>query len=183
MPDRVAIDALNGTRIAYIVTGEREIDDVSLAGLEGLTRFLTSRTALEPGAPAAIDLEKDELTFYAVLFWPVSPKASEPSPKALLKLDAYMKQGGLVVFDTRDAVSGTGATTPAQLALRRILAGLDIPALEPVPRDHVLGKAFYLLKDFPGRFATGALWVEALPRPQRTRPTARCARRTASRPC
>jgi hypothetical protein len=27
----------------------------------------------------------------------------------------------------------------------------------------VLTKAFYLLRDFPGRFATGQLWVEALP--------------------
>jgi hypothetical protein len=49
------------------------------------------------------------------------------------------------------------------LALRNILAGLDIPALEPVPRDHVLTKTFFLLRDFPGRFNSGQLWVEALP--------------------
>ena len=50
------------------------------------------------------------------------------------------------------------------LALRAILSSLDIPELEPVPRDHVLTKTFYLLRDFPGRFNTGQLWVEALPR-------------------
>jgi hypothetical protein len=49
--------------------------------------------------------------------------------------------------------------------LRNILAGLDIPELEPVPRDHVLTKTFYLLKDFPGRFNSGQLWVEALQPP------------------
>ena len=38
---------------------------------------------------------------------------------------------------------------------------LDIPPLEPVPADHVLTKAFYLLNDFPGRYAGGPLWVEA----------------------
>jgi hypothetical protein len=32
-----------------------------------------------------------------------------------------------------------------------------------VPRDHVLTKTFYLLRDFPGRFNSGQLWVEALP--------------------
>ena len=48
-------------------------------------------------------------------------------------------------------------------ALRNILSSLDIPELEPVPHDHVLTKTFYLLKDFPGRFASGQLWVEALP--------------------
>ena len=47
--------------------------------------------------------------------------------------------------------------------LRSILSSLDIPELEPVPRDHVLTKTFFLLRDFPGRYNTGQLWVEALP--------------------
>ena len=54
------------------------------------------------------------------------------------------------------------------------MSSLDIPQLEPVPRDHVLTKTFYLLRDFPGRFDTGQLWVEALRREneqeQETRP-------------
>ena len=37
---------------------------------------------------------------------------------------------------------------------------LDIPPLEPVPPDHVLTKAFYLLQAFPGRYDRGQLWVE-----------------------
>ena len=49
------------------------------------------------------------------------------------------------------------------MALRDILSSLDIPELEPTPKDHVLTKTFYLLKDFPGRFANGQLWVEATP--------------------
>jgi hypothetical protein len=49
------------------------------------------------------------------------------------------------------------------VALRSILSALDLPELEPVPRDHVLTKTFFLLRDFPGRFNTGQLWVEALP--------------------
>jgi hypothetical protein len=53
--------------------------------------------------------------------------------------------------------------SPAGAKLREILTGLDIPELEPVPADHVLTKSFYLLRDFPGRFAAGTLWVEALP--------------------
>src|SRR5258707_14823772 len=78
-----------------------------------------------------------------------------------------MKQGGTVVFDTRDAVlappgPGGEARSPGMLELRAILSSLDIPELEPVPRDHVLTKTFFLLRDFPGRFTTGQLWVEAL---------------------
>jgi hypothetical protein len=39
--------------------------------------------------------------------------------------------------------------------------GLDVPALAPVPPEHVLTKAFYLLQDFPGRYGGGDVWVEA----------------------
>ena len=80
-----------------------------------------------------------------------------------------MKQGGTVLFDTRDAIEAApgenGATqTPGMLALRNILSSLDVPELEPVPREHVLTKTFYLLRDFPGRYTTGQTWVETLPR-------------------
>ena len=44
-----------------------------------------------------------------------------------------------------------------------MLATLDIPELEPLPTDHVLTKTFYILDSFPGRYATGQTWVEALP--------------------
>jgi hypothetical protein len=96
------------------------------------------------------------------------PGAAKPSPEALARIDAYMKNGGTVLFDTRDAIMappgpGGANRSPGMLALRDILSSLDIPELEPVPRDHVLTKTFFLLRDFPGRFDTGQLWVEALP--------------------
>jgi hypothetical protein len=99
----------------------------------------------------------------------------------LARIDAYMKQGGTVLFDTRDALSapaGQGGETrgPGMLALRQILASLDIPELEPVPRDHVLTKTFFLLKDFPGRYTSGELWVEALPAENPDEETQRPAR-------
>src|SRR5204862_2680009 len=85
------------------------------------------------------------------------------------KIDAYMKQGGTVLFDTRDAIEAPASPggeneTPGMLTLRTILGSLDVPELEPVPREHVLTKTFYLLRDFPGRFTTGQTWVETLPR-------------------
>src|SRR5690606_10566577 len=59
-----AIDAISVTRIAYVVTGDSSVDSVSRAGIEGLSRFLTEKTALEPGEPAGVDLAQDELSFY-----------------------------------------------------------------------------------------------------------------------
>jgi Domain of unknown function (DUF4159)/Aerotolerance regulator N-terminal len=156
------------TKLAYVVTGDSEVDSISKAGLGGLTLFLAQRTALEPGEPIGLDIAHDELAFYPLIYWPIVPGAPRPSEEALKRIDSYMKQGGTVLFDTRDAVSapaGTGGETRSQgmLELRGILSSLDIPELEPVPRDHVLTKTFYLLRDFPGRFNTGQLWVEALP--------------------
>jgi hypothetical protein len=76
-----------------------------------------------------------------------------------------MKQGGMIIFDTRDY--GQGVPTGQRLGrddgtpLQRLLGRLDIPRLEPVPEGHVLTKAFYLIRTFPGRWDGGQLWVEA----------------------
>jgi Domain of unknown function (DUF4159) len=156
------------TKLAYVITGDSDVDTISKAGLAGLTLFLAQRTALEPGDPIGLDIAHDELAFYPLIYWPILPGAARPSDAALKRIDTYMKNGGTVLFDTRDAVvapPGPGGDTrsPGMLQLRNILSSLDIPELEPVPRDHVLTKTFYLLRDFPGRFDTGQLWVEALP--------------------
>ncbi len=156
------------TRLAYVVTGDTDVDNISKAGLAGLTLFLAQRTALEAGDPIGLDIGHDELAFYPLIYWPIVPGAPRPSEDTLKRIDAYMKNGGTVLFDTRDAIDappGPGGETrsPGMLELRNILSSLDIPPLEPVPRDHVLTKTFYLLRDFPGRFSTGQLWVEALP--------------------
>jgi hypothetical protein len=100
-----------------------------------------------------------------LIYWPVTPDSEVPTEQALAKIDRFMKTGGTIFFDTRDAdsdLSGiTGEAGPATQALRRILETLDIPPLETVPPEHVITKAFYLLQSFPGRWADGRLWVEA----------------------
>jgi len=154
------------THFAYLVTGDATIDEISRTGLASLSIFLTEHTALEPGDPVGVDLTHDDLAVYPLLYWPIAPERPLPSTQSLEKVDAFMRDGGTVVFDTRDAtltMSGLD-TTPETKALRLILANLAIPALEPVPSDHVLTKAFYLINRFPGRYAEGTTWVEALPK-------------------
>ncbi|QRG08824.1 DUF4159 domain-containing protein [Xanthobacter dioxanivorans] len=162
-----ALKATVQTRFAYVATGIGEVDDISRAGLDGLATFLGQRTALQAGEAMGVDIAKDELAFFPLLYWPILPDTQVPPPAVLARIDAYMKQGGTVIFDTRDAIESGGAPgaplTAAGARLKEILSRLDIPELEPVPRDHVLTKAFYLLKDFPGRFTGGTTWVEALP--------------------
>lgn len=161
--DEQALERLDTTHLAYVITGEPEVDRISEAGLEGLTQFLTFRTALEPGAPVGLDISKDELAFYPMIYWPISATAPMPSAATISRIDAYMRNGGTVLFDTRDQISSfDGSSTSANgQRLQDILANVDIPALEPAPADHILTRAFYLLSNFPGRYSGSPMWVQA----------------------
>ncbi|MGQ7794240.1 DUF4159 domain-containing protein [Faunimonas sp. B44] len=164
--DEAALAGTLQTRLAYVLTGNSDIDETSRAGLDGLSQYLASRTALEPGEPIAIDLATDELVFFSLVYWPIDADAEVPAPEVMARIDGFMKNGGTILFDTRDAggaiLPGAGGATPETDKLRDILARVGVPPLEPVPPDHVLGKAFYLLNEFPGRWNASDLWVESI---------------------
>ena len=163
--DAFDIKAALDTRLAYVVTGVPEVDDMSKAGLTGLGLALKARTSYEPQEPVGVDLDRDDLSFFPLLYWPMDPREQSLSPRALSKVADYMRNGGTILLDTRDLTLGgvRGSSSSGQQTLRRLLAKLDLPPLEPVPSDHVLTKTFYLLEDFPGRWDGGKVWVEALP--------------------
>ena len=167
--DDFALKASLQTHLAYVITGDPDIDRVSEEGLSGLSKVLRARTALEPADPMGVDIDKDELAFFPLLYWPVREDAEPLSDATLAKVDAFMKQGGLIIFDTRDqGVSATDTGTQNK-ALTRLIGQLDIPQLEPVPENHVLTKSFYLMRSFPGRYDGGSLWVEAEPQDETER--------------
>jgi len=162
--DADLLESLDRTRLAYVITGDDEADNISKLGLDSLSRYLFSRTALEPGSAIGVDIETAPLALYPLIYWPMSEDADMPSPAAISRIDAYMKNGGTVLFDTRDRIVDLGGGSSAStVRLQQILANLDIPPLEPVPADHVLTKSFFLLDTFPGRYSDGPLWVEATP--------------------
>ncbi len=157
-----ALQASLDTRLAYVVTGNDEADRISKAGLSGLSKVLNARTAVEPGEPMGIDPARDELVFFPLIYWPVLPDAEPLPDRVLAKVDAYMKQGGLIIFDTKnDGSFGGSLTGGTTTPLGQLLGKLDLPPLQRVPEGHVLTKAFYLLQSFPGRWDNGDPWVEA----------------------
>jgi hypothetical protein len=163
--DALAMKAALDTRLAYVKTELADVDEVSAAGLTGLGLALRARTSYEPMEPIGVDLDHDDLSFFPLLYWPMDPREKNLSPAVLSKLADYMRQGGTIVFDTRDLTLGAvrGPSSPGEQTLRRLTQGLDMPKLEPLPADHVLTRAFYILRDFPGRWQGGQVWVEALP--------------------
>ncbi|PIW28992.1 MAG: hypothetical protein COW29_07685, partial [Rhodobacterales bacterium CG15_BIG_FIL_POST_REV_8_21_14_020_59_13] len=161
--DSFEMDAALELRFAYVVTGNREVDARSRAGLTGISRDITRRSAMEPQEPMAVNVEDNELVFFPVIYWPVLENAPPLSAEAAERVSRYIQSGGLILFDTQDAdIAATRAGAPHP-GLARLLESVDIPALARIDPDHVLTRSFYLLQDFPGRISGGPVWVEADP--------------------
>ena len=158
-PEKFALDAASTTRLAYVITGDSDSDAIAKAGLFGLSLVMAQRTAAELGAPMGLDVETDELAFFPLLFWRVPASPALLSALAAKRLSDYLRHGGIIMFDTADQM-GIGGGGDSAGSLRHLLRDMDVPPLIPAPPDHVLTKSFYLLRDFPGRYDGGVIWVE-----------------------
>ncbi|KQB96973.1 LytTR family transcriptional regulator [Loktanella sp. 1ANDIMAR09] len=162
--DDFALRATSEVVLGHVLTGETETDEIAEAGLLGLSQTLFRRTSIEPAAPIGVNIETDELAFFPFLYWPITADQPLPSREAYAKLNRYLRTGGMIMFDTRDSDSARfGSGSPEGQKLQAIARALDIPAIERIPPDHVLTRTFYLLQDFPGRYASRDVWVEAAP--------------------
>ncbi|HRC26091.1 MAG TPA: DUF4159 domain-containing protein [Alphaproteobacteria bacterium] len=149
--------------LAFVRSGDPAVDAVARDGLKALAETLRLRTSVAPADVAAIDPASDDLSFFPLVYWPVAPGAPPLSGAGLEAVQDYLGRGGTILFDTRDqglAIPGFD-TTPNTAALRRMIGLLNVPDLVPVPEGHVIGRSFYLLGTFPGRYEGGTLWVEA----------------------
>lgn len=155
------------TRLAYIITGHADVDDVSKEGLQGLSDYVNARTSAVLGHPDGVVPERDDLSYYPLIYWPVTADATT-TPARTAALNTYMRHGGILMIDTQGqdpatagdgAGSYTGSAPGTAAALRRMTAGLDIPPLARMDNHHVLSRTFYLLHDFPGRYDGMPVWV------------------------
>ncbi|WP_455478130.1 DUF4159 domain-containing protein [Bartonella sp. B10] len=162
---KTIIQAAGATHLAYVITNNHEIDTTSKSGLETLSKFIAERTMLSPGPVIALDLDKDELAFYPLIYWPIDANSPLPTQKSIEKINNFMKHGGTVLFDTRDQINSSlnfdETTNPSTQRLRTILRELNIPAIEPASSDHVISRSFYIMPDFPGLYRGSPLWVES----------------------
>jgi hypothetical protein len=150
----------NDPTLGFVVTGDQRVDDLSRAGLAGLSAYTSFRTSVELPAPVGVDLEEDEIAGFPLLYWPITDRQADLSQEAVAKLNAYLNYGGMLLVDTRDGDLGGQRANPD---LQRLMNGVAVPRLEPVPLDHVLTRTFYLLQEFPGRYMGAPVWVEAAP--------------------
>jgi len=158
--DEFALRVLAETRLAYLLTGDSEQDEMSRAGMMGLSQMLIRRTTIEPAEPVGVRPGRDELAFFPLIYWPVFQGQAGLDEAARDALNSYLEHGGTLLIDLLRPDALQGFTGDGSDLLRRMTEGIEVPPLQAVPPDHVLTKAFYLLQEFPGRYSGGALWVE-----------------------
>ncbi len=146
-------------QLAYVETGDPGVDAISKSGLAGLSTYVNRRTAVTLGDPAPIVPGRDDLSFYPLLYWPITTDAVM-TPAAIEALNDFTNKGGIILIDTRDGGSGEGFAPGTEAALKRLTTGLAIPPLTPLTGDHVIARSFYLLQNFPGRFDGDTVWVQ-----------------------
>ena len=117
--DAQAIDAISVTRLAYVITGDPsdrfdqpgracrpvafpDRENRARAGRAGRRRSRAGRTCLLSRSSTGRS----------------TPNAAMPSEAAIARIDEYMKEGGTVLFDTRDQFA-TGIAATARPARRR----------------------------------------------------------------
>lgn len=148
------VDLTAQTYMAYVKTGNSETDHLSDQGLNGLAHIVKQRTSIDRIAVVGVDPDKDDLAFYPLLYWPLKSGASLLSSQAVEHVNAYLHHGGMILLDSMD-----GQPLPPSL-MQHLLSGVDVPPLSSLPQDHVLKHSFYLLDEFPGRYASTDFLLE-----------------------
>lgn len=143
--------------LAYVKTSASRINKDCETGLQTLVKELNKRTSVEPAGVAAIDIERDELSFFPFIYWPVTEDAPALSTQARDKLKTYLDNGGFVVFDVHSYNPDLGKSA----SLKRLLGKSLLGQLERLEKDHTLYKSFYLMDDLRGSKTLSHEWVEA----------------------
>tara|TARA_B100000524_G_scaffold284066_1_gene159668 strand:+ start:82 stop:876 length:795 start_codon:yes stop_codon:yes gene_type:complete len=138
------------TKIGYILTGEEETDAISKNGLEVISKYISSKTASILGKPESINLKKDELSYFPLIYWPIGPNLKNISKISIQKLKNFIQDGGLLIIDCKlDSYSLLlNACTDS---FQTIIGGNKLSDFSLLDSNHAIAKSFYLLNDFPGR--------------------------------
>ncbi len=161
----------DGIYLAYIKSGDPNIDRLAEAGLTGLMSETIKRTSADLKGVVGINLESDPLYPYPLIYWPLKNSGVNTnylSNKTSAKLSHYFANGGLLFIDTRDQYLFSSNSDDlielnyqnnASNRLQTLFNNIDIPPMKKMAKDHVLARSFYLLENYPGLYKNGGLWI------------------------
>ena len=153
-----AVKYSTSLHLAYVLSPSNLVNQTSQAGLDVLAVAVKQRTSIEPAGAVGLDIERDELSFFPFIYWPVTTDAPQLSENARKKVQNYINTGGVIVFDILDQ-----GTLDNSRALRRVLGDIQLKPLAPFDKDHTLTKTYYLLTSLPGSSDHGSVLVEQAP--------------------
>ena len=144
--EKIEISEISENKIGYILNGNPEIDEVSYNGLKNLSDIITQKTAAIFTDPKSIDLKKDKLFSFPLIYWATNTEVKS-LPK---KIKQYINDGGLLLIDCK--LNQDEIIIDKCLKRFETLLESNFPGnLEILNKSHAIAKSFYLLKNFPGR--------------------------------
>nr|WP_294917218.1 DUF4159 domain-containing protein [uncultured Neokomagataea sp.] len=149
------------THLAYIETGNPDIDNISRMGLQGLSDYTSTRSSALLGGPIGVQPGRDDLAFYPLLYWPITTDI-QADPDRTKALNNFMEHGGILLIDELGAGTDIdpGHKNAIRDALKRATDGLMVPPLAKLNDQHVLSHTFYLMHgSYPGRIAGQPVYV------------------------
>ena len=163
--DRLA-ELANETHLAYVITGDAAVDQESEAGLDRADpRPRASAPRSRPPSRSAVDFGQGRAgpVPAALLADPARPpRPRRPRPCAdVRRLPAPRRHDPVRHQGRRRPPAGPGRGRPRRAAPGRAPARASTCRRSTrCPSDHALTRAFYLLQDFPGRWAGQPVWVD-----------------------
>ena len=143
-------DYLEQTKLAYIQTGVEEIDDINYKGLSEISSYISSKTSAILGNPIGLNLEKDEIDYFPIIYISLINNAKKLNDVSLKKLQNFINSGGILLFDCKASFESLFVEDCLILFNQRY-RGLDITAFKKLTSESTLSKSFYLLNSYPGR--------------------------------
>jgi len=152
--------------LGYLQSDDPATDQMVDDALSYLSAEVSAHTSAQLAAPVGLDPAVDDLSLFPLIYWLIRPDTPAPAPAACAALTSYMSHGGLLVIDTvggdsGDAGSGAAFSPGTDAALARATACLVLPPLSPLSPADVLAHCFYIIDDFPGRFAGAPVLIAA----------------------
>lgn len=156
--DAGMIKYCNNPHIAYVLTSSGSVNENVRKGVETLAATLTEKTAFEPQVAALnIETDKDKLTCFRYIYWPITSDARPLSPAAQKQVQNYLDSGGMLHFDILDQSAALGNSR----VLQRVLGDVAIKPLTQLKDGDTLTRSFYITSGLPGSKSFGPVWIEA----------------------
>ncbi|MBK93103.1 MAG: hypothetical protein CMP33_02280, partial [Rickettsiales bacterium] len=144
------INYVEKTKIGYLETKIKEVDKISYNGLTQISKYISSKTSAILGNPIKIDLELNEVDYFPLIYIPLIKTGSNPSFRAIKKLQNFINSGGILFFDCK-ATYESLFVEDCLINFNQKFKDLDISTFKKLTLENTLSKSFYLLDNYPGR--------------------------------